>query len=228
MSRGHTILRNTMIELFRQAGHQVDPEQAIPGRDERPADMLVSNWSGKTLAVDFTVVTPSRASAVARGAATSSSTLMDQTAQLKHHKSRQLCQAHGWEFMPFVADAYGALRTDARDMVSTLIQRHHTKFAPLTEAEVGRAVWSTVSAAAVARAAMQLSRMLQADRPLGMDIDGLNLRTARACDVTALVRSQAPAPQQEGMGILPHQQPGQPVAQHGATTIVSMAVERWM
>ena len=154
----------SMIELFRQAGHQVDPEQAIPGRDERPADMLVSNWSGKTLAVDFTVVTPSRASAVARGAATSSSTLVDQTAQLKHHKSRQLCQAHGWEFMPFVADAYGALRTDARDMVSTLIQRHHTKFAPLTEAEVGRAVWSTVSAAAVARAAMQLSRMLQADR----------------------------------------------------------------
>ena len=59
-------------------------------------------------------------------------------------------------FIPFVADAYGVLRTDARYMVSTLIQCHHSRFAPLTAAEVGRAVWSTVSAAAVARAAMQL------------------------------------------------------------------------
>ena len=42
--------------------------------------------------------------------------------------------------MPFVAVSCGALRTDAREMVSTLIQRHHFRFALLTEKEAGRAI----------------------------------------------------------------------------------------
>ena len=54
------------------------------------------------------------------------------------------------------------------------------RFAPLTEAEAGRAIWSAVSAAIIAQAAMQLSRMASLDRPLGTDFNGLDLVTARS------------------------------------------------
>ena len=82
---GHSVLRNALIELFRRAGVRVEAEQSIPGRDERPADMLVSSWHGKTAAVDFTIITPTRQSALAQGAAaaTTTTTLMDQAAKIK-------------------------------------------------------------------------------------------------------------------------------------------------
>ena len=93
---------------------RVEAEQTIPGRDEPPADMLLSNWHGKTVAVDFTIITPTRQSALAQGAAaaTTTTTLMDQAAKIKDNRSKELCRSHGWDLMPFVADSYGALRTD--------------------------------------------------------------------------------------------------------------------
>ena len=78
-----------------------------------------------------------------------------------------------------MADTYGAIRTDARALVSRLIHRHHQRFFPLTEAEVGKAVWSAVSSAAISRAACQLGRLTIVDNPLGMSINTLDLSTCR-------------------------------------------------
>ena len=152
-------------------------EQSLPDCFERPADILVTTEHGRQIALDFTVVTPTRLSSTITS--TSSTTLMDQAAQQKQRKSEVQCRAVGWTFRPFVADTFGALHCDARALVSRLISRHHGKFLPLTEAEVGKAVWSTVSSAAIGRAAMQLGRLTIADKPMGLPIDALDLRTSR-------------------------------------------------
>ena len=82
--------------------------------------------------MDFTIITPNRASAnAASGAA-----LMDQAARIKDKKSAELCKVAGWDFFAFVGDTYGALRSDARDFVSRFISRNAAKFEPLTIAEV--------------------------------------------------------------------------------------------
>ena len=92
--------------------------------------MLVSNWQGKSLAIDFTLITPDRPSAHdASGAA-----VMDSAARCKERKSADLCTAAGWDFLPFVGDTYGALRTDARNFVSSFISRYAARFEPLTVA----------------------------------------------------------------------------------------------
>ena len=71
ITRGHSVLRNAIIELFRRAGVRVEATitsslRVATTRDERSADILVSNWHGKTVAVDFTIITPTRQSALAQ------------------------------------------------------------------------------------------------------------------------------------------------------------------
>ena len=109
---------------------------------------------------------------------------MDQAATLKHQKSHRACEAAGWAFQPFVADTYGALRADARGFVTRFIKRYHHKFHPLDEAQAGRAIWSTVSAAVICRAAQQICRMTLADSPLGMPLQALDLHSARTTSST--------------------------------------------
>ena len=112
-----------MFDVLRDASLQVELEKSIPGRDERPADLINHNWHGKTVALDLTIITSTRQSASLQTSATS--TLMDQAARIKNNKSKARCTACGGDFMPFVADSCGALRTDAREMVSGLIKHHH-------------------------------------------------------------------------------------------------------
>ena len=78
-----------------------------------------------------------------------------------------------------MADTYGALRSDARILISRLVSRGYQRFSPLSEAEVGKAAWCGVSSAAISRAASQLGRLTIADNPLGMKISALNLATCR-------------------------------------------------
>ena len=177
ITRGHNILRDVMAELFSAAGRPVLAEQSLPDCFERPADILITTEHGRQIALDFTVVTPTRLSSTITSSA--STTLMDQAAQQKRRKSEVPCRAVGWTFRPFVADTFGAFHCNARALVSRLISRHHGKFLPLTEAEVGKAVWSAVSSAAVGRAAMQLGRLTVADKPMGLPIDALDLQTSR-------------------------------------------------
>ena len=200
ITRGHNVLRNTAIELFRRAGVTAEAERNLPGRTERPADMLVWNWQGKSSAIDFTLVTPDRPSAHhACGAV-----VMDSAARCKERKSADLWTAAGWDFLPFVGDTYGALRTDARNFVSSFISRYAAKFEPLTVMKAARAIWSTVSAATVARSAMQLSRLATIDKPFGSDVHSLDLLTARSAQTAhASVSASHPASPSVNMGIEP-------------------------
>ena len=85
------------------AGVAVELERALPGRDERPADVFLPTWRANPLAIDFTVVTPDRPSASGADGAT----IMDRAARAKDTKSASLCLAAGWDF--FVGETYGAL-----------------------------------------------------------------------------------------------------------------------
>ena len=64
ITRAHTALRDTVANLFQEAGYTVTLEAAVPGSLERPADLLVHCWNGRPLAIDFTIVTPTALSAV--------------------------------------------------------------------------------------------------------------------------------------------------------------------
>ena len=92
ISRGHTTLRDTVAELLGMAGITTASEQKLPDGPERPADLLVSSWRSRTVAIDFTIITPTRASSSATSS-TSTTTLMDQAAALKEQKSQGACAA---------------------------------------------------------------------------------------------------------------------------------------
>ena len=178
ISRGHTLLRDTALQLFRQAGYAAEAEQGVPGHPgRRPADILVSGWRGRNLAIDFTIVAPTRASA--HPSAASTTTLMDNAALEKRRESEALCLQAGWLYHPFVADCYGAMRCDTRQLVSTLIRNRSNRFFPLNPADVGRAVWSTLSGAAISRAATSLARLNLINNPAGMKLNLLQLQTSR-------------------------------------------------
>ena len=190
ISRGHSLLRDTVAELLSRVGISTAREQRLPGSLDRPADLLVSAWKGKTIALDFTIITPTRASASV--SSTSTTTMMDQAAHQKQLKSRQDCEVAGWLFQPFVADTYGALRADACEFVKRFIHEYHHKFYPMDEAEAGRAIWSTISSAVISRAAQQINRLALTDAPLGLPLRLLELRTARS------TTSTLPAPSTHG------------------------------
>ena len=197
--------------MFQKSGSQAVAEQPIPGSNVRPADILLSGWGAKPLAVGFTVVTPGRQSSVSSCTSSTATSIMDQATRAKLNKSRAPCNTDNWDFEPFVADTYGTLSSDARAMIRHLINRRHQRFEPLTPAETGRAFWSTLTGAVVSRAAMQLNRHALIDRPLGMAFDGLDLLTGRSATTRQSTSSTtAIATQQSDMGTestkLPSQQ----------------------
>ena len=167
-SRGHTAIRVAVGELFAKAGLPAVPEQRLPDSLDRPADLLLSSWRGRTVAADVTIITPTRSSSSIP--ATSTTTSMDQAAHQKEQKGKRLCEAAGLAFQPFVADTYGAMRQNAREFISRFIRKYSHKFAPLDEAEAGRAIWCTISTAIISRAAKQLCGLTSADSPLGMPL----------------------------------------------------------
>ena len=85
----------------------------------------------------------------------------------------QLCHEAGWTLLPFVADTFGALRYDTRRFIASVITRRAHRFAPLTAQEAARTIWSSLSAAALLRAAGQLARHTAIDQPLSLPLGAL-------------------------------------------------------
>ena len=116
ISRGHTLLRDTALQLCRQAGYEAEAEQGVLGHPgSRPANILVGGWRGRNSAIDFTIITPTRPSA--HPSAASTTTLMDNAALEKRRESKALCLEAGWLYHPFVAHCYGAMRYDTRQLI---------------------------------------------------------------------------------------------------------------
>ena len=89
--------------------------------------------------------------------------LVDSAALQKVRNSKQLCQAAGWGYLPFVEDTCGTLRYDALNFLSAVIYNHTSHFVALTQDEVARSVWSSLSSAVLLRATYQLSRHMVKD-----------------------------------------------------------------
>ena len=50
-------MRDTVSGLLSMAGITSAPEQKLPDGQERPADLLVSSWRARTVAIDFMIIT---------------------------------------------------------------------------------------------------------------------------------------------------------------------------
>ena len=151
-------------------------EAPVPGAPERPADILVHSWKGRPLAVDFSIATPTAPSA-ARGP--TAELLLDTAAVAKIKKNRENCARAGWFCQPFICDVPGTIRSDARQIVVTLINRRLAQAPTERTAEVSKRYWSAVTAAALGRAAVALTKLTAMDSA-GLCPGGvLSLNTAR-------------------------------------------------
>ena len=162
----------------------------------RPADLLLIGYGKRPLAIEFTVITPVRPSA----ALGPPGALMDSAARAKCRKYRKACDEEGWDFMPFVADTFGAVRSDARSFVGSIISRKTEAFAPLLPHEAGQAFWSAVTGAAVYRASSQLSRAASLDCPAEMPLALLDLASVRSLRANVNEAAGTPQPRSRDMG----------------------------
>jgi hypothetical protein len=162
IGRGHTALKRTVYELAKTAGYEVALEVALPQDPHSvPADLLVKNFNGsRALALDFTIVSPvlpSRACSQPSPDGLPSSSRLDAAAALKIKKSAAACRQAGWDFLPVVADTYGAFRADGRTFLSKLIRQARSKFPHIPPGQLETQAWQALSAAAISRAATQLA-----------------------------------------------------------------------
>ena len=105
----HTLLVDVVHQVA--AAAQLTPRKEvrflIPGRDSRPADVLLPQWSGgQDAALDITVVNPCQAAFVV-GAATTPGYALDQAHRRKMRGAEEACRAQGLNFLPLVAESHG-------------------------------------------------------------------------------------------------------------------------
>jgi hypothetical protein len=149
-SKGHTVVKRVLGDLFRLAGYEVDMEQGPKNSDERPrpADVLITGFRPKPLAVDTTIWSrllypTDPLDAVVEG-------------KMAHHKP--ICAEMGWLVAIFAADVYGAMHPYAQQLMAKLALRVAAKGYLGDFKRDYSAAWSSISAAIVSRAASQLLR----------------------------------------------------------------------
>ena len=169
-SRGHYSVVNTIRDIAQYCGLSTMTEQAIPGTSPqvtslRPADLLVS-LEGKHLALDITVVSPPlipiHMATSLTGPSRSNAQLhyMDAAAKAKTLKYSLPCSAARWTFSPVTCDTFGAMHSSARDLLQHLIRRLRAEDHPSWATSPGTAVWRSVSAAIISRAAQQYANAM--------------------------------------------------------------------
>ena len=79
----------------------------LPGRDARPADLLIPRWcGGQDAALDVTVVSALQPAMVA-GSATTDNFAVTKAFQRKVAKAGEACRQEGISFVPIAADTLG-------------------------------------------------------------------------------------------------------------------------
>ena len=71
ISKGHTRLRNTLFDLLSQVKYSLSLEKHLPNSTLRPGDVFIANYDPLPLAVDCTIVTPTRIADISRAKPTS-------------------------------------------------------------------------------------------------------------------------------------------------------------
>ena len=93
----------------------------LPGSCERPADILIPNYSaGKDLAVDFAVTCPLLSAYLHEAANTSLYACNKYAEDIKLTKFQNRVQLEGLDYLPFVFESFGGLSMDTESFISKL------------------------------------------------------------------------------------------------------------
>jgi hypothetical protein len=104
----------------------------------------------------------------------------------KIKKYTAACKQYGWKFVPFAADTYAAFHPAARAVMSPVIDKLQCHLSLSDSVDCGTLVWRALSGAAISRAASQLARHSQIDRPAGLPLDVLNWLSRPRCPARLL------------------------------------------
>ena len=134
-SLGERIARHN---LLRDALHQTASSAALapvkegrfllPGRDARPADLLIPRWEGgKDTCLDVTVISPLQ-QAMVQGAAATDGFALNKAFERKVARAGEPCRQAGLAFIPLAADTLGGWHSVATKQVTKLAtaQARHT------------------------------------------------------------------------------------------------------
>ena len=119
----HNLVRDVLIDICSKVGVAVRKEAPLgflseDGRDLRPADLLLFNWSqGKDACMDMTGISPFAGGGVnswAPGVA------LCNAVEKKKRKYASICAANGYSFIPFAFSTLGELDKEALGILSRL------------------------------------------------------------------------------------------------------------
>jgi len=115
----HNALRDWFHQQFEKVGYRCIKEVPVDSTLQRPADLLVENFSASgDLAVDVSVVHPLRFSL--RPAMETSGRLAHERQEQKNIQYKQLCNSQGWDFTTAVAETTGAWAPQGQQLINKL------------------------------------------------------------------------------------------------------------
>ena len=118
----HNRLRDLLFQVSSQAAlSPVREERALlPGRDSRPADVLLPSWfQGLDTALDVTVVSPLQQALVAK-AAEHPGAALTHAYERKNRQSFEDCKTQGIHFQPLPVETLGGWHTQAVSVIKKL------------------------------------------------------------------------------------------------------------
>jgi len=125
----HNDQRRGLATFARQTGYQTREEQRLPGSDDRPGDVIVSDYErGRSLCIDVAIFNPLREDVVRRGTANPyAGHEMTETRKRQKKQTEERVQAAGMTFAPFVVSVYGCHSRDAQSTIASLAHRITTR-----------------------------------------------------------------------------------------------------
>ena len=119
----HNAIRDCFFDFCSAAawGPVKEKPFLLPGSCERPADILIPNYSaGKDLAVDFAVTCPLQSAYLHEAANTSLYACNKYAEDIKLAKFQNCVQLEGLDYLPFVFESFGGLSMDTESFISKL------------------------------------------------------------------------------------------------------------
>ena len=118
----HNLLRDVLHQTAAAAmlGPVKEGRFLLPGRDARPADLLIPRWSGgQDSALDVTVVSALQSAMVA-GSATTDGYALQRAFDRKVANAGEACRREGITFIPIAANTLGGWHPVATEQVKKL------------------------------------------------------------------------------------------------------------
>ena len=111
----HLGVQNYLCQVLSAAHVAHNREVAVGTAGDRPADIMLTRWSGgQDMAVDLTIVHPLAAGTRPQGG--SAARVFAQAAEGKRRRYRSLCESEGVGFSAWVMDPWGGIHSDARGL----------------------------------------------------------------------------------------------------------------